>query len=192
MSDGFGDALGGEIGPHLGDGAIGAPQFGAGILAREHFHLALVENLDIGVILAKRHDLAVQHLHAAPCVARLRVAVRSLRRIDVPVVRCVALFLDFQHLVERGRDDRAARLARIEEFLLVDFLRVMRVADEDDVDAFVAPLQEQMQQHVEALGEVFLALAHRAGHVHQAEHDGLAGRNGLFGEGIEAHIDRDR
>ena len=33
------------------------------------------------------------------------------------------------------------------------------VADEDDVDVRVAPLQEQVQQHEEPLGEVLLASA---------------------------------
>jgi hypothetical protein len=35
------------------------------------------------------------------------------------------------------------------------------VADEDDVDPVVTPLEEEMQQHEEALGEILLALAHR-------------------------------
>ena len=74
--------------------------------------------------------------------------------------------------------------------MLVDFLRVVRMADEDDVEPLVAPLQEQMQQHEEALGQILLALAHRARHVHQAEHHRLARRHRLLLEGVEAHIDR--
>ena len=78
----------------------------------------------------------------------------------------------------------------VEEGLLVDFLRLMGVADEDDVDALVAPLQEQMQQHEEALGEVLLALAHRAGDVHQAEHHRLGVGHRLLLEAVEADVDR--
>jgi hypothetical protein len=72
----------------------------------------------------------------------LGVAVGRLRGVDVPVGRVVALALDFQHLLQRGRHDRAARLPRIEERLLVDFLRVVRVTNENDVDLLVSALQE--------------------------------------------------
>ena len=66
----------------------------------------------------------------------------------------------------------------------------MGVADEDDVGALVAPLQEKVQQHEEALGEILLAFAHRARHVHQAEHDGVGVRHGLRLEAVEADVDR--
>ncbi len=104
----------------------------------------------------------------------------------------IALAHDADHLLERGRDDRAARLRRVEERLLVHFLRIMGVADENDVDALVAALQEKVQEQEEALGQILLALAHRARDVHEAEHHGLRARHGLGLEGVEAHVERDR
>ncbi len=50
----------------------------------------------------------------------------------------------------------------VEEGVLIHLLRLVRMADEHDLGALVAPLQEQVQQHEEALGEVLLPLAHRA------------------------------
>src|SRR5690242_3267494 len=68
---GLGDALGHEVVPLFRHAAIRAPQFGACLVVREHFHLALIENLDIGVVLANRHQLRVQELNAAFGIARL-------------------------------------------------------------------------------------------------------------------------
>ena len=91
---------------------------------------------------------------------------------------------------QRGGDHRAAALRAVEEGLLVHFLRLMGVADEDDFGAVVAALQEQVQQHEKAFGKILLAFAHRAGHVHQAEHHRLGVRNGLRVEAVEADVDR--
>ena len=64
------------------------------------------------------------------------------------------------------------------------------MADEDDIDLLVAALQEQMQQDEEPLGEILLVLAHRARHVHQAEHDRLGAGLGLRLEALVAQIER--
>ena len=73
----------------------------------------------------------------------------------------------------------------MEERLLVDFLGPVGVADEDDLDMPVAAGQEDVEQHVEPLGEVLHVLGHRARHVHQAEHHRLRHR---LRHGLEAAI----
>ena len=118
------------------------------------------------------------------------VAVRRLRRVDVPRIRAVAFVDDALHLLERGGHHRAAGLRRVEECILVHFLRLMRVADEHHVHVLVAALQEDIEQHVEPLGEVLHVLGHRAGHVHQAEHHRLRHRLRLRLELAVAHIER--
>ena len=71
---------------------------------------------------------------------------------------------------------RCRRFPGVEECILVDFLRLMRVANEHHVHILVAALEENIEQHVEPLGEVLHVLGHRAGHVHQAEHHRLCHR----------------
>ena len=78
----------------------------------------------------------------------------------------------------------------VEEVLLVDFLRLRVVADEDEVDLLVVPRQEQVQQDEEALGQVLARLVHRAGDVHQAEHHRLAGRHRHAHAVAKAQVDR--
>ena len=78
----------------------------------------------------------------------------------------------------------------MEERLLVDLLGAVGVADEDDLDVPVAPRQEDVEQHVEALGEILHVLGHRAGDVHQAEHHRLRHRLRLVLEAAIADVDR--
>ena len=78
----------------------------------------------------------------------------------------------------------------LKKAFLVDLLRLRRVADEDDVDLAVVAGQEQVQQHEEALGEVFQLLRHRGRDVHQAEHDGLCRRPRHLVEAVELEVDR--
>ena len=73
----------------------------------------------------------------------------------------------------------------MEEGILVDLLGPVGMADEDDLDVAIAPLQEHVEQHVEPLGEILHVLGHRAGHIHQAEHHGLGDR---LGHGLEAAV----
>src|SRR5207248_1903695 len=101
------------------------------------------------------------------------VAVREVERVYVPVGGAVAL-LDYveRELVGR-RDDRAARLALREELLLCDFLCLRVVRDEDYLDVVVLGAEESNHPEEEGARDVLLELAHRAGHVHQREHDGV-------------------
>src|ERR1700761_3446955 len=64
----------------------------------------------------------------------------------------------------------------MKESLLVHLFGAIGVADEDDLDMPIAPLQEDVEQHVEALRQVLHMLGHRARHVHQAEHHRLGHR----------------
>ena len=144
-----------------------------------------VGDFEIGEILAERQDLVLQQCARAIIVAHHIVAVGSLRAIDVPARRIVAVGDDAVHLDQRGRHDRAAGLGGAEECLLVHLLRFVGVADEDDLDALIAPREKHVQQHEEALGEILHMLGHRAGDVHQAEHHRL--RDGL-GKALEAAI----
>ena len=78
----------------------------------------------------------------------------------------------------------------MEEGLLVDLACLVGVADEDQLDAVVAPAEKEMQQHEEALGQVLFPLAHRSGDIHQAEHDGPGVRLGLRLEVAVPDIER--
>ena len=98
------------------------------------------------------------------------VAVRGLGGINVPLAAGITLLDDAAHLFQRRGNHRAAALRAVEEGLLVHLLGLMRVADEDDVGAGVASLQEEVQQHEKALGKILLAFAHRARHVHETKH----------------------
>ena len=63
------------------------------------------------------------------------------------------------------------------------------MADEHDLDVAIAPRQEHVEQHVEALGEILHVLRHGAGHVHQAEHHRLGHRLRLALEAAVADVD---
>ena len=82
------------------------------------------------------------------------------------------------------------RSPAVEEGLLVHLLRLVGVADEHHVDVLVAALQEDVEQHVEPLGQVLHVLGHRAGDVHQAEHHRLRDRLRLRLEAAIAHVER--
>src|SRR5208337_4046411 len=77
------------------------------------------------------------------------------------------------HFLKRRGDDGAAGFAAVEECVLVDLLRLVRMPDEDHLDVTVAAAQKEIEQRVEPLGEILQVLVHRAGNVHEAEHDGL-------------------
>ena len=78
----------------------------------------------------------------------------------------------------------------MEEGLLVDLFGPVGMPDEDDLDVAIAPLQEHVEQHVEALGEILHVLGHRARDVHQAEHDRLRHRLRHRFEAAIADVDR--
>ena len=78
----------------------------------------------------------------------------------------------------------------MEERLLVDLFGAVGMPDKNDLDVTIAPLQEHVEQHIEALGEILHMLGHRAGDVHQAEHDGLRHRLRHSLETPVADVDR--
>src|ERR1700722_12015739 len=149
----------------------------------------LIENLDVAVILAPRQNLIGEQTKAANGVAGGIVAVGSLSAVHVPVGRGIARADDLQHLRQRGADHRSPRFLAIKELLLVNLLRLMRMPDEDEIDTFVFPSEEEVQEDKEALSEVLLAFAHRAGNVHQTEHHGFGARYGLRLETVIAQVD---
>src|SRR3546814_2607331 len=82
------------------------------------------------------------------------VAIRCLGDIDVTDFRIIAVLHDLQHFFQRAGNQGAAGLPAIEKGLLIDFLGPIRVADEYDLNMTVAAGEEQVQQCVEALGEI--------------------------------------
>src|SRR5260221_3694100 len=164
---------------------VGAPKVP---LAR-HAALSAVADLDIGEVLAERQYLAAEQLDAMAAVGAVIVAVRGLGGLDVPGGERVALAGDAKNLLGRGRDDGAAGLAAGEEGLPVNLLGGAGVGDKDAVDGAVAPLEEAMKQHKEALGEILHRLGNRAGDVHQAEHHRLRVRPRHAIEAVVADID---
>ena len=81
-------------------------------------------------------------------------------------------------LVARG-DQRAARLALVEELVLGDLLGLGVVGDEDDFDVAVLGADELVEQEEEAARQILLHRVHRARGVHDAQHHGV---------GLLAHV----
>ncbi|MNS63481.1 hypothetical protein D3C72_965760 [compost metagenome] len=140
--------------------------------------LLRVGNFDIGKIPCRRQQVFGQKACALARVGAERIAVAGLRRVHVPPRGRIALFQNLAHQLQRGQHDGAAALGVVEERLLVHFLGVVRMADEDQVHVLVLARQEQVQQREEALGQVLLAFVHGPRNVHQAEHDRARHRNG--------------
>src|ERR1051326_7579776 len=68
-------------------------------------------------------------------VVRLEVvAVRAVKDVHVPERRMVPLLDDFERLAIPGRNERPARFALVEEFVLGYLGRFGVVRDEDDFD----------------------------------------------------------
>src|SRR5260221_11472329 len=155
------DAFHRKVAVRRQDLAVGAPQIA---LARRD-PVNSFADLDIGKILAERQHLATQELDAMAAIGSVIVTVGGLGGVDVPGIERIALASDRQHFLERGRDDGAAGFAAVEEGLLVDLLGRAGMANEDDVDRAIAPLEEDVQEHEEALGEVLHRLGHRAGDI---------------------------
>ncbi len=101
----------------------------------------------------------------------------------------ITLGHDLLHHLQRAGDDGAAGLAGVEELLLVDLAGAGVVADEHHFDLLVVPLEEQVEQDEEALGDVLGRLGHRAGDVHQAEHHRLGGGVGLLDQQVVLEIE---
>src|SRR5690348_11556222 len=71
-----GDAAHVEIPPLILDRQIGAPERGAVVRRAEDLALALIDDLDVGEILAKAHDLAI---HQAQAALRIRGDIVTVR-----------------------------------------------------------------------------------------------------------------
>src|SRR5437763_2417322 len=89
------------------------------------------------------------------------VAIREVERIDVPLAGIEALFDDLERELVGRRYLRAARLAEVEEGVLVHLLGLGVVGEEDDPDVVVLRPQESNHPEIEAAGDVLLELAHR-------------------------------
>ena len=63
------------------------------------------------------------------------------------------------------------------------------VTDEHHFDAFVVTAQEQVEQNVEALGQILGGLGHGAGDIHQAEHHCLGRRRWLLDDQVVAQVE---
>src|SRR3712207_34803 len=109
----------GEVRMTLRHRLVGLPQRGAHRGEADR-RARFVADLDVGEVLHRRQNLLVEEAGAAAGIARQIVAVRGLGGVDVPGLQRVALADDPHHLLERGRDDRAAGLAAVEEGILVD------------------------------------------------------------------------
>lgn len=136
--------------------------------------LLFLHHLHIGEVAHQRQDLVDQQVAAVGAVVAEVVAIAGLGHVDVPVPGRVARADDLVQQHQRTADHRAAAFLGVEELVLADLGRLRVVADEDDVDLLVVPRQEQVQQDEEALGQVLAVLVHGAGHIHHAEHHGLA------------------
>lgn len=147
-------------------------------------------DLDVGEITRLGEDILFEDFATLRRIVGPVVAVRRLRAVDVPLGRRVALVHHLAHQLERARHHGAAAFRRMEEGVLVDFLGARVVTNEHDLDAFVVALQEQVQQDEEALREILALFVHRARHVHQAEHHGLARRLRLLDAIHVAQIER--
>src|SRR5690242_16015025 len=110
---------------------------------------------------AHRFDLAVaeQVAYLAELAGRAQrllvvglevVAVRAVEGVDVPVRRVVALLDDLQGLLVARGDQRAARLALVEELLLSHLLRLRVMGDEDDLDRLILGAEELVEEEEEA------------------------------------------
>ena len=75
------------------------------------------------------------------------------------------------HLGQGGKDFGAARLRAVEKRVFVDFLRLIGVPDENQLNLGVFAGQEKIQQRKKALRQIFAGLVHGRGYIHEAEHD---------------------
>src|SRR6478609_6337161 len=73
-----------EVGDFAIDGSVGAPERCAIVGGAEYFGLALVDDFDVSVILAKPHQIAAQECRTSLRIAAAVVAIRRLRRVNVP------------------------------------------------------------------------------------------------------------
>src|SRR5205809_6691334 len=132
-----------EIRPFPVDGVVGAPERCPVLGRAENVAFPFIDDLDIGEILAKAHELAVEEFYAALGIGGEVVAVGSLGGVDIPFSDRIALLDDAVHFLERRGYDGAAALRVIEERVFVHLLGLVGMANDDDLGALIASLQEQ-------------------------------------------------
>ena len=133
-------------------------------------------HLDVGKVAHQWQQAGVQQFPAFGRVLSPIVAVRGLGPVDVPFAGRIARADDILHQDQGARYDGAAGFGGMEEVVLVDFVGLGVVADEDHLGVFVVAGQEEVEQDEEALGDVLACFVHRARDIHDAEHDRLADR----------------
>ncbi len=117
-------------------------------------------DLDIGVVLHQRQDALADQFAATHRILFPVVAIRSLRRVDIPGRARVAFPDDVVHQFQCTGHHGAAAFAGREEIFLIDFAGHRVVTDEHQFDALVALGQEQIEQHEKALGDVLAVFIH--------------------------------
>src|SRR5439155_13393846 len=78
------------------------------------------------------------------------IAVRTMKRIDVPQSRMVSLIDDFQGFEIAGRNKRSAGFVCVKEFLLVDLVRLRTVRNENEHDLLLARPEKSIEEQKDA------------------------------------------
>src|SRR5690348_826282 len=125
--------------------------------------------------LAVAEDVALLHqlmhqLHAAVVIPGQVIAVGEVERVDIPIIRLVALLDDLQCQLIRRRNLRAATLSLVEELFLSDLSGLGMVADEHDMHVIVLRAQETYHPEVEASCYVFLEFSHATRYIHHRQY----------------------
>src|SRR5260221_1317914 len=127
-------------------------------------------DLAVAELIHAREDLVAQEVDAALRVPRGPVVpVRVVERVDVPILGPVLLLDQRQEDLVGRADLRAARLAQVEERLLIDDFRHRVVDDVDDLEILVLAPQPRIDPEGLDADDVFLLATHRAGYVHDVE-----------------------
>src|SRR5262249_14420192 len=130
-------------------------------------------DLPVAELVDAREQLVAQHRNAQLGVPRRPVvAVGVVERVDVPVLGPVALRDLLQAQLVGRADLRAARLAQVEERVLVDDACDRVVDDVDHLEVLVLAAQPRIDPEGLDAHDLLLLAPHRAGHVHHVEDDG--------------------
>src|SRR5262245_44030136 len=80
---------------------------------------------------------------------------------------------DIERFLIAGRNEGAAGLTLMEEFLLGHFAGFGMMADEDNLDVAITGRDELIEQEEEASRQILLHRVHRTRGVHDADDDGV-------------------
>ena len=164
-----------EFRPAVEHSLVGAPEIGWP-RHEPHRRVLLGPDFQIGEILAERKHALLEEGGRLFRIARTVVAIGRLRGVDVPLGNGIARARDADQFFQSARHHGAARLGGMEERVLVDLLRLVRMANKDDLHVLVTALEEDVEQREEPFGDILHVLRHRGRGVHQAEHDSLGDR----------------